>query len=212
MTSIPTENGTYFLRHKPQRDFCERLSECSATCQGGRRPPLGYSTEYMDFGRPHTSRVRRDMVFAMFGTPLTASLVFTLSSCVKIHMLTTGGSHPEAAASTLVVPDRLTVNGEAELHLLGIYDSYFAMNVTVSANEYAFAEYILVWNWRTGFLASVSNCHHRSYAMLTVDTRPSPSLTRHLRDPTPFSSFRKNILLYVSTTFVPISRRIPLSS
>jgi hypothetical protein len=152
-----------FLRYKPQRDFCERSPECSATCQGGWWPPLGYSTECMDTGRPHTSKVRRDLVFAMFGTLLTASLVFTLSSCVKIHMLTTRGSHPEAAASTLVIPDRLTVNGDAELHLLGIRDSYFAMNVTVSTNQYAFAEYTLVWNWRTGFLASVSICPHRSY-------------------------------------------------
>ena len=104
------------------------------------------------------------MVFAVFCAPLTASFVFTLSSCVKIHMLTTGGFHPEAAASTLVVPDRLTVDGDAaELHLLGMRDSYFAMNVTVSTNQYAFAEYVVVWNWRTGFLASVSICHHHSY-------------------------------------------------
>lgn len=72
--------------------------------------------------------------------------------------MTTGGSHPTAAVSKLVVPGSIAAGGNMELHLLGIHGPYFAVNLTApipNTNQYDIAEYVLVWNWQTGFLASV---------------------------------------------------------
>lgn len=72
-------------------------------------------------------------------------------------MLTTGGPHPEAEVPKLVVPDCVGVDGDTELHLLGIRKSYLAVNANAPlATDRPFVEYVLIWNWRSGFLASVS--------------------------------------------------------